>query len=113
MSAYPSHAIELTSSVEIESGIADDFAQSGSQHSRIFHSQAYYRFTLNHTLSLSQFNALHATYQAGPRDVYTLTYFDESPQATYSVKFISPPKITANLGLNRCGVVVQLRGTKD
>lgn len=115
MAAYPSYPIELTSSVEIESGIADDFTQSGQQHSRVFHSQAYYVFTLQHTLTLAQFNTLRTTYLAGQRDVYTLSYFgaEESPQVTYSVKFTDTPRISTNLGGDKYRVTVRLRGTQD
>ena len=96
-----------------ESGVSDDFTQGGQQHSRIFHSQAYYRWTLAHTLTRAQYNSLMATYTAGQRDTYTLTYFDESPVVTYSVKFIQPPAITANHGNDWFAVQVQLRGFKD
>lgn len=113
MAAYPSYPILLTSSIQQESGIDDDFAQSGAQHSRIFHSQDYFRFTINHQLSLAQFNALKATYDAGQRAVYTLTYLTESPQVTYSVKFVDTPAIVSNAGNDRFIVRCLLRGFKD
>ena len=115
MAAYPAYNILLGSSMDREPGIEDDFSQAGTQHSRTFHSQAYYRFTLVHALTLAQFNSLEATYNAAPRDVYTLTYHgaSESPQVTYSVKFTEPPVKTTNLGLDNYFVQVQLRGTKD
>ncbi|MDB4312012.1 hypothetical protein N9937_01150 [bacterium] len=113
MANYPTYDILLTSSkVEEEDGIVDDYAQSGVQHSRIFYSQDYYLFSIDHALTLAEFNSLKATYDAGKRDVYTLTYYDESPIATYSVKFTRPPQITGNNGVSYY-VTSTLRGTKD
>lgn len=112
MAAYPSYNILLESTKEEEAGIVDDFSQAGTQHSRTFFT-GYYRFTLLHQLSLAQYNSLKATYDAGPRSTYTLTYYAESPAATYSVKFLAPPQIMQNLALNRLFVQVLLRGTKD
>ena len=113
MAAYPSYSILLQSDKTEESGVNDSYSEAGSQHSRLFHSQAYYRFKLRHNLTLAQFNSLNATYTAGRRDVYTLTYHDESPAVTYSVKFTGPPQITTNYGGDRFLVEVPLRGTKD
>ena len=113
MAAYPSYSILLGSDKTEESGIKDDFAESGTQHSRLFHSQPYLRFRLLHNLTLAQFNSLAATYTAGRRDVYTLTYHTESPAVTYSVKFTGPPQIKTNYGGDRFLVDVPLRGTKD
>lgn len=113
MAAYPSYNMLLGSTKEEEAGIIDDFAPSGTMHSRILHSQSYYRFRLIHQLSLAQFNSLHATYVAGKRDSYTLTYLTESPVQTYTVKFTGPPQIIQNLALNRFLVEVPLRGTAD
>lgn len=113
MAAYPSHNILLGSTKEEESGVLDDFAPSGTQHSRILHSQSYYRFRLLHQLTLAEWNALKATYNAGKRDAYTLTYLTESPVQTYTVKFTGPPQIIQNLALNRFFVEVPLRGTAD
>ena len=112
MAAYPSYNILLESTKEEEAGIVDDFSQAGTQHSRTFFT-GMYRFTLLHQLSLAQFNSLKTTYDATPRAVFTLTYYAESPVATYSVKFLAPPQILQNLALNRVFVQVQLRGTKD
>ena len=112
MANYPAYSILLTSSQEQESGIDDDFSQGGAQHSRIFHSQAYYTFSLDHFLTLAQWNSLVATYAAGPRDVYTLTYHAESPAVTYSVKFTSPPVKVSNSGADYYFVTSKLRGTK-
>lgn len=113
MANYPAYDILLTSSkTEDEDGIEDDFAQSGPQHSRIFYSQSYYLFSLDHSLTLDQFNSLKAAYDSGKRDEYTLTYYDESPIATYTVKFTSPPQITGNNGVTYF-VNCRLRGTKD
>ena len=115
MANYPSYSISIDSTQDLESGIDDDYSQTGIQHSRIYHSQQYYRFEIIHpNLTLTEFNSLKSTYAAGPRDVYTLTYLDEgSPQTTYSVKFMQPPMITGNHGLNRFEVTVRLRGFKD
>lgn len=112
MANYPAYDILLDSTKEEEAGIVDDYSQAGTQHSRTFYT-GYYRFTLYHQLSVAQFNSFKATYDAGPRDTYTLTYYDESPVATYSVKFIGPPQITQNLALNRVFVSAQLRGTRN
>lgn len=112
MANYPAHEILLGSTKEEEAGIVDDFSQSGTQHSRTFYT-GYYRFTLIHQLSVTEFNTLKTTYDAGPRDNYTLTYYDESPIATYTVKFIGPPQIVENLALNRVFVQVPLRGTRN
>lgn len=113
MAAYPSYDILLTSLPEKENGIFDDFSQAGTQHSRTFHSQQYYRFAVRHSLTLAQYNSLCSTYEAAPRDSYTLTFYDQSPIQTYTVKFLKPPEIVENLGLNRFLVDVSLRGTKD
>lgn len=113
MANYPAYEILLGSSFEEESGVEDDFAQSGTQHSRLFHSQPYLRFNLLHQLTLAEWNSLRTTYAAGRRDTYTLTYFAESPVVTYSVKFTGPPVITGNIGLERFFVAVPLRGTRD
>lgn len=113
MAAYPSYDIFLRSAMEEESGVEDDFAESGPQHSRIFHSQSYYRFSVYHMLTLAQLQSLHATYAAGKRDDYTLTFYDESPQQTYTVKFLGPPQRIENIGNNRFIVEVPLRGTAD
>jgi len=113
MANYPSYSILLSSSVQQDPGIDDDVAQSGGQHSRIFYSKDYFGFTLNHFLTLAQWQSLKATYDAGPRDVYTLTYFTESPIVTYSVKFTEPPAITINAGQDQYFVRCALRGFKD
>ena len=110
MANYPSHSILIGSAQTPESGIDDDFAQSGIQHSRIFHGQQYYRFRLIHSLTLTEWNSLFATYTAGPRDEYTFTYLAASPTVTYTVKFLEPPTITENFGLNRFEVRTFLRG---
>jgi hypothetical protein len=112
MAAYPAHEILLGSTKEEEAGIIDDFSQAGTQHSRTFFT-GYYRFTLLHQLSLTEFNSLKSTYDATPRADFTLSYYDESPVATYTVKFIAPPQIVENLALNRMFVQVQLRGRRD
>jgi hypothetical protein len=113
MTAYPSHNILLESSVEEESGVIDDFAVTGTMHSRIVHSEGHYRFRLLHQLNVDEFNTLRALYNAGKRDVYTLTYYAESPVATYSVKFLAPPTIVTNLSRNELFVECTLRGTRD
>jgi hypothetical protein len=114
MANYPAYNILISSSkAEDDSGIEDDYSQAGAQHSRIFFASSYYEFSIDHQLSLDEWDTLKALYDAGPRDVYTLTYYDESPIATYSVKFISPPQIVSNIGGNRFYVRSNLRGTKD
>ena len=113
MAAYPSYGILLGSSREEESGVEDDFTPAGTMHSRIFHSVSHYRFRLIHQLTLAQFKALKATYDAGKRAEYTLTYLVESPAVTYTVKFTGPPQIVSNLGLDRFYVEVPLYGTAD
>lgn len=113
MAAYLNYPILLGSTKEEEAaGIQDDFSQGGSQHSRVFHSQAYFRFRLMHKVTLAQWNTLKADYDAGPRDVRTLTYHDESPAVTYSVKYIGPPRQIRNLGGDRYIVESLLRGPK-
>lgn len=115
MAAYPSYDIHLDSTQELESGVDDDFSQAGTQHSRILHSKQYYRFKLIHNITRTQFASLLATYEAGKRDTYTLSYYDygTSPVTTFSVKFISAPRITDNQGGERVEVQVNLRGFKD
>ena len=113
MANYPDHEILLGSSVEEESGVGDDFAQSGSQHSRLFHSQSYYRFLLYHQMSVAEFKTFHATYVADRRADYTLTYHAESPIATYTVRFIGAPQQVQNLGLGRVMVEAPLRGYRN
>jgi hypothetical protein len=113
MAAYPSYDILLGSDKTEESGVADDYSEAGTQHSRLFYSQPIYRFRLRHNLTLAQFNSLKADYDADRRGVRTLTYFDESPTATYSVKYTGPPQIKTNYGNDRLLVESPLRGTKD
>ena len=113
MANYPSHNILLDSSIEPEQGIVDDFSEGGIQHSRTYHSQQYWRFRLYHSLTLAQYNSLLATYAATPRDFFTLTYYDQSPQVTYNVKFLAPPEIVDNFGSNRVRVRVDLRGYEN
>ena len=110
MANYPSYNILLDSTREEESGVEDDFSEAGTQHSRLFHSQPYYRFRLRHALTLAQWKALKVLYDAGRRDLFTLTYLAESPQVTYSVKFTAPPQIVQNLGLDNFIVESPLRG---
>ena len=113
MAAYPSYDILLESEKKEEPGVTDDYSEAGTQHSRLFHSQPYYRFRLFHNITLAQFNSLKTTYDAGRRDTYTLTYFSESPAATYTVKFTGPPQINTNFGNDRLLVEAPLRGFKD
>lgn len=113
MAAYPSYGILLESSQDLEPSWRDSVSESGTLHSRQMRSTNYYRFVLNHNLTVAQYNALMTTYAAGPRDVYTLTYRNESPVVTYSVKFTAPPQITKNHGGGRYTVRVALRGTQD
>ena len=114
MSNYPSYAIGLGSKVEEESGYQDDFSDAGSQHSRSMHALRYFTFDLVHPgLTHAQYLSLMATYTAGPRSVYTLQYHATSPQTTYSVKFLEPPKITENHGGGVFTVAAKLRGSLD
>ena len=113
MANYPSYPILLGSTLDEEVGVLDDFSVAGTMHSRIVHSQSYYRMMLVHQLTRAEYNSLHATYLAGRRDTYTLTYFTESPLVTYSVQFTGPPVITQNLGADQFFVQVPLRGTRD
>jgi len=113
MANYPTNNILLESSIEPEQGIVDDFSEGGIQHSRTYHSQQYYRFELFHSLTLAQYNSLVATYAAGPRDFYTLTYLSQSPIVTYNVKFLAPPEIVENFGANRFRVKAVLRGYEN
>jgi hypothetical protein len=112
MPAYPNHKISLESIVETENQFLDDFSQGGIQHSRQFHSQPYFRFTLLHHLTLAQFEALCTTYDADPRIDYTLTYDVVSPAVTYTVKFLGRPQRIANHGGGLFAVQSLLRGTK-
>lgn len=111
MSAYPAYGIILKSSIEEEDGVEDDFTPDGGQHSRIMYSTRYYRFTVRHVLTLTQWQSLRTTYGAGKRDTYTFTYFDESPAVTYNVKFTKPPRIVENHGKDKFTVEVHLRGS--
>ena len=114
MAAYPSLSIGLGSSQNIEPSWRDDVADTGTLHSRQLRSTQYYRFSLLHpAITQAEYASLLATYTAGPRDVYTLTYLEESPVATYSVQFIAPPQIVKNHGGGRFDVRAELRGYKD
>jgi len=114
MANYPSYTVSLESVPELESGIEDDFSQSGIQHSRLFHGKQYYRFAVTHpNVTQAQYDSLLATYAAGPRDTYTYTHYSTSPATTFSVKFTQPPMKTINHGGGRFQVVSYLRGFKD
>jgi len=114
MANYPSYTISIDSVPVKENDAEDDFAQSGQQHSRIFHDRQYYRFPITHpSLTASEYAALEALYEAGPRDSHTLTYYNTSPVTTYTVKFMQPPDITENHGNSRFRVEVLLRGYKN
>lgn len=114
MPAYTAYNILLDSSFEVESGIVDDFSQSGTQHSRVFHSTNYYRFDLVYQMTKTEFDAITAAYDANPRADFTgFQYHSVSPIETYTVKFLERPRITENIGLNRFFVSVRLRGTRD
>ena len=78
------------------------------------HGKQYFQFRLVHQLTGTQFETLLVTtYGADPKATHTLTYRSESPQITYSVKFLSPPQITVNHGNGKYDVEVILRGFKD
>jgi len=113
MAAYPSYGILLDSEMEWESSWRDDIAESGSLHSRQLRSTNYVRFLLVHHMTTAEWRSLLTTFQAGPRDTYTLTYHTESPSVTYSVTFLEPPRVIANHGGSRHTVQVTLRGVQD
>ena len=113
MAVYPSYNILLTSSRTADDGIDDEFSQSGTQHSRTFYSATYYNFIIQHALTITQYKALKATFDAGKRADYTLTYLSESPQVTYTVKFTGSPQIVSNIKGDLFLVEVPLRGTQD
>ena len=113
MANYPSYNILLDSSMNTESEYEDDFSQPGVHHSRRLRSTVYYNFAIVHQLSLADFNTLHSFYQSNPRSDITLSWFNESPVVTYTVKFTEQPRITRNLGADEFLVSVGLRGTKD
>ena len=113
MANYPAHDILLDSSQELESGWSDSISTSGTLHSRQMHGKQYYRFNLLHHLTGTEFETLLATYAAGPRDVYTLSYRTESPVITYSVQFQDAPQINTNIGGDKYECAVELRGFKD
>jgi len=111
MPAYPSYPRSLGSSMEPEPRHQDDLSDSGGHHSRLFHDTQYYLFELVHTLTLAEYNSLMTTYQAGPRDIYTLTYWTSSPSVSYNVKFMRAPSITQNHGDGLFEVRTVLRGS--
>ena len=114
MAAYPSHAILLGSTQDLESGWKDSISSSGTLHSVQLHGKQYFLFKLIHQLTGAQFETLLVTtYGADPKATHTLTYRAESPQITYSVTFLSPPQITVNHGNGKYDVEVILRGSKD
>ena len=113
MANYPSYNILLESSREPEPEYEDDFSQPGIQHSRQLRSAVYYKFSIVHHLTLAEFTTLDSFYQSNARADVTLTWFDESPQATYTVKFTAQPRITSNLGANKFMVTASCRGTRD
>jgi len=112
MADLTTYGILLGSSKSREPGIEDDFSQSGQQHSRVFHSQAYYEFELREYVTLAQFTAMEAEYEAAPRTTYTLTYYEVSPSVTYTVKYTEAPNISENLGGDKYIATRSLRGTK-
>lgn len=114
---YPSHNQLLGSRrVPDNSGIVDDVAQGGTQHSRQYHSQQYYFFTLVHFLTQAEFDALMTDYLANPRTTRTLTWAPEdstSPETTYTVKYQSAPVQVSKENADGWFVTVRLRGYKD
>jgi hypothetical protein len=113
MAAYPSYAILLGSTQRLESGWNRPVATSGWQSDTQLHAKQYYQFSLLHNLTGTEYDALLATYNDGPRDEYTLTYRTESPAITYTVMFTGVPEIVRNHGGSRFDVRVPLRGYKD
>ena len=114
MAAYPSLPIGLDSSQTPESRFSIDIDESGGFHSRSFHSAQYYRFSITHPgITAAQWNSLLTTYAGNPTGTYTLTFRNESPVVTYTVRFLDPPEISQNHGNNQYDVSVRLRGVKD
>jgi len=114
MAAYPSYNILQRSTMTEESGVEDDFADTGTMHSRIFHS-GFYRFTVYHQLSMAQWLNLRDTiYANNQRTALTgFVFYSESPARTYTVKFTGAPQIVENLKKDQFIVEVPLRGTAD
>jgi len=112
MAALTTYGILLDSTRSRESGIEDDFSQSGQQHSRVFHSQAYYVFQIREYVSMAQFQAMETEFESTPRATFTLTYYAVSPSVTYNVKYTTAPNISENLGGDKYIATRTLRGTK-
>jgi hypothetical protein len=112
MAAYPSYSIGIGSSRNVENNYEDDISANGTMHSRLMHSRIYHRFSVVHpNLTGQEYSDLLTTYANNFRATMTgFTYHDESPAVSYSVQFLEPPKIAANLGSNRFDVMVSLRG---
>ena len=112
MAALTTYGILLDSTRSRESGIDDDFSQGGAQHSRIFHSQAYFQFQIREYVTLAQFTIMENEYNSTPRATFTLTYYAVSPAVTYNVKYTTAPNISENLGGDKYIATRTLRGTK-
>lgn len=114
---YLPYNIGVGSTMEPDArGIADDFAQGGTQHSRTFHSRQYFFWTLVHFLSQVEFDALAADYDANPRTTRTFVWppeDDTSPETTYTVKYLARPLQVQKRGVDLWVVTVRLRGYKD
>lgn len=97
-------------------GWQDDFAPGGNQHSRQFHSQQYYIFSVVHFLTQAEFDTLAADYDANPRTTRTFIwppYDDTSPETTYTVKYLGRPVQAQKVAADKWVVTVSLRGYKD
>ena len=106
MSNYPDYKQLMESRHELEQGHADDFSQSGTQHSRQQHALQYHRFTLFHPLTPAEFDDLLTFYTDEPRDEHQLIYHS----VEYTVKFLRPPQISQNRADRKYLTEVQMRG---
>lgn len=112
MADYPSYTTGIGSRRTLESRHIDDFASSGTMHSRLMHSKQYFQFSVIHPgLTGVQYQALKDLYESGPRDTWTnFTWHNVSPAEVYSVIFTGPPQTVVNHGNNLFDVRVELRG---
>ena len=113
MAAFPSYVkLGLGSSLEPEQGWDDDISEAGTLHSIQKHAIQYYDITVIWPGCTGQlFSDISVLYLAGPRTTLTdFNYYLSSPTLTLSVKFLEPPRITANHGGDKYDVQIHLRG---
>jgi len=113
MAAFPSYVkLGLGSSLEPEQGWQDDISEAGTLHSIQKFGQEYLDIVIIWPGATGQlYNDIRVHYNAGPRTTYTdFNYYLSSPTLTLSVKYIEPPRITANHGGDRYDVAIRLRG---